>query len=163
MEQLTCAFSGHRPEKLPWGTDESDPRCVALKIQMERELRRLCEAGVGHFMFGMARGTDQYFLDVLTALRESYPLKITAAVPCRYQQKLWPQPDKRRYLTQLGKCDEIRVLEDAYSHGCMLRRNRYMVEHADMLMTVYDGLGGGTGATVAYARARGLKIISLWR
>lgn len=163
MEQLTCAFSGHRPEKLPWGNDETDPRCGALKIQMERELRKLCEAGVRNYIFGMARGADQYFLDVLTALRKEYPLKITAAVPCREQQKLWPEQEKRRYLVQLGKCDEIRVLENVYSEGCMLRRNRYMVEHAQILMTVYDGTGGGTGATASYARARGLKIISLWR
>ena len=40
--ELTCAFSGHRPEKLPWGEDESDPRCAALKIRLEQELRELC-------------------------------------------------------------------------------------------------------------------------
>ena len=34
-----CAFSGHRPERLPWGSDESDPRCQALKIQLEEKLR----------------------------------------------------------------------------------------------------------------------------
>ena len=45
----------------------------------------------------------------------------------------------------------------------MLRRNRYMVEHADLLMTVFDGSPGGTASTVAYARARGVKIVSIWR
>lgn len=163
MEKVTCAFSGHRPEKLPWGNDETDPRCVALKIQMERELRKLCEQGVYDYIFGMARGTDQYFLEILSELRREYPLKITAAIPCRGQQKLWPRQEQRRYLVALGKCDETRVLEETYTEGCMLRRNRYMVEHAGILMTVYDGTGGGTGATLSYARARGVKIIALWR
>ena len=27
----TCCFTGHRPDKLPWGTREEDPRCAALK------------------------------------------------------------------------------------------------------------------------------------
>lgn len=160
---MTCAFSGHRPEKLPWGSDEADPRCVALKILMERELRKLCEAGVRKFIFGMARGTDQYFLEILCRLRQEYPLTVTAAIPCLGQQKLWPKDEQRKYLVALGRCDETVILEDAYSEGCMLRRNRYMVEHAQILMTVYDGSGGGTGATAAYARARGLKIIPLWR
>ena len=45
----------------------------------------------------------------------------------------------------------------------MLRRNRYMVEHANILLTVFDGSPGGTAATVRYARSRGLQIISIWR
>ncbi len=160
---MVCAFSGHRPEKLPWGTDESDPRCVALKIQMEKEIEALCQQGVRRFLCGMARGADQYFLDILHTLRDRYPIHVTAVIPCRGQQKLWPREEQRRYLVALGKCDETRILEDSYSEGCMLRRNRYMVEHARILMTVYDGSGGGTGSTAAYARARGLKIIALWR
>ena len=27
----SCAFSGHRPKKFPWGYDEADSRCVELK------------------------------------------------------------------------------------------------------------------------------------
>lgn len=44
----------------------------------------------------------------------------------------------------------------------MLRRNRYMVEHADVLVTVFDGSPGGTAATVRYAEARGIRIVPLW-
>ena len=29
--EKTCCFTGHRPDKLPWGEDESDPRCLRLK------------------------------------------------------------------------------------------------------------------------------------
>ena len=31
---MVLAFTGHRPEKLPWGSDETDPRCAALKQQL---------------------------------------------------------------------------------------------------------------------------------
>ena len=31
MENKVCAFTGHRPNKLPWRYDETDSRCVALK------------------------------------------------------------------------------------------------------------------------------------
>ena len=32
--QVTCSFTGHRPEKLPWGEDESDIRCAELKERL---------------------------------------------------------------------------------------------------------------------------------
>ena len=32
--ERTCCFTGHRPEKLPWGWDEGDPRCRRLKEKL---------------------------------------------------------------------------------------------------------------------------------
>ena len=41
----TCCFTGHRPDKLPWGPDESDPRCAALKtvIQLSEAIIARCK------------------------------------------------------------------------------------------------------------------------
>ena len=42
----------------------------------------------------------------------------------------------------------------------MLNRNRNMVNHASVLLAVYNGVRrSGTGATVNYARKMGLEII----
>ena len=30
----TCCFTGHREYKLPWGSDENDPRCRKLQQQL---------------------------------------------------------------------------------------------------------------------------------
>lgn len=160
--ELVCAFSGHRPERLPWGDNENDPRCQALKIQLERTLRTLCAGGCHKFLCGMARGTDMYYLEALSHLRGEFPLTIEAVVPCPSQSERWEQEEQLRYLRMLGLCDKTTVLEEHYTDGCMLRRNRYMVEKAHILVTVFDGSPGGTAATVRYARARGLKIIPLW-
>ena len=159
----SCAFSGHRPEKLPWGQDESDPRCQALKQMMERELRALCREGCRHFYCGMARGTDQYYLEILDRLRGEFPLTVEAVIPCPSQSSHWSREDQVRYLRSLSLCDRTTVLEERYSQGVMLRRNRFMVDRADILMTVFDGSPGGTAATVRYAKSRGLRIIALWR
>ncbi len=41
----------------------------------------------------------------------------------------------------------------------MQRRNRYLVDHAAMLIAVHDGLPGGTQKTIAYAIKRGIEIM----
>ena len=40
----TCCFTGHRPDKLPWGTDERDPRCTALKRRLTDAIAAACAA-----------------------------------------------------------------------------------------------------------------------
>ena len=37
-KSTTCCFTGHRPDKLPWGEDETDPRCLALKQRLAAAL-----------------------------------------------------------------------------------------------------------------------------
>ena len=54
-----CAFTGHRPQSLPFGFNESDERCVALKKTIRDEFIKLSEEeGVTHFISGMAIGVD---------------------------------------------------------------------------------------------------------
>ena len=50
-EKDTCCFTGHRPSKLPWGTREEDPRCVALKGRIAAALEEEYAAGVRHFIW----------------------------------------------------------------------------------------------------------------
>ncbi len=78
----TCCFTGHRPAKLPWGEDESDPRCVRLKQDRMQLLRKSYAAGKRHFICGMAQGADMYFCEAALALREEHPdAPASTAVP----------------------------------------------------------------------------------
>ena len=38
---MICAFTGHRPDKLPWGIRENDPRCADLKARLAAALALL--------------------------------------------------------------------------------------------------------------------------
>ena len=71
--ETTCCFTGHRPDKLPWGEQEEDPRCLALKRKLADALERAFQDGYRHFISGMARGADLYFAEAVLKLRESYP------------------------------------------------------------------------------------------
>ena len=66
-KSTTCCFTGHRPDKLPWGEDETDPRCLALKQRLAAALEDIYRDGVRHFICGMARGADLYFAEAVLA------------------------------------------------------------------------------------------------
>ena len=44
-KHITCCFTGHRPEKLPWGDNESSPDCGLLKERLAQTLEGLYRRG----------------------------------------------------------------------------------------------------------------------
>jgi len=60
------------------------------------------------------------------------------------------------------KSDSVETLSDSLTypgHWCMHNRNRYMVDHADQVLAIWDGSeSGGTWSTVKYARTKGKPI-----
>ena len=157
----TCCFTGHRPAKLPWGHDERDPRCLALKRSMARELEALYRRGVGHFISGMALGCDLYFAEAVLALRERYPVTLECALPFPGQAERWTEDCRRRWRAIVDSCDVETVVQDHYDKGCMLRRDRYMVDRSAVVLAVFDDSPGGTKYTLEYAARRRREVLLL--
>lgn len=158
----SCCFTGHRPGKLPWGYNESDPRCRDLKRRVAGVVETSYEEGYRHFACGMALGCDLYFCEAVLALRERRPgVVVEAVIPCLSQADRWSREQRERYRRLVAACDLETVIGEAYSPGCMQRRDRYMVDHASLLIAVFNGSPGGTRYTMQYAMGRGLTIVDL--
>ena len=160
--QESCCFTGHRPAKLPWRYNEEDPRCLALKQRLRDAVELAYEQGYRHFICGMAQGCDLYFCECVLALRDLHPdVTVEAAVPCPTQADSWPGMQQERYRRLVAACDFETMVSSKYSSSCMQRRDRYMVDHASLLIAVFDGSVGGTRYTMEYAMRRGLSVVDL--
>ena len=158
----TCCFTGYREYKLPWGSDESDPRCRKLQQQIFDAVDAVYADGIRHFICGMARGVDLYACEAVLQLREKYrDITVEAAIPCPSQPEGWPEDEQRRWHDLVDRCDYETVVQDHYDAGCMQRRNRYMVDHASLLIAVNDGARGGTRSTIEYAFKRGVNVLDI--
>lgn len=158
----SCCFTGHRPQKLPWGFDETDQRCEALKRKLRSAIKLAITHGITMFYTGMAMGTDLWAAEIVLDLREELQepgIRLVAVIPHSGQESKYPEDLKERYREIIGKADDTIVLQDHYTDGCMQRRNRFMIDNSSMLIAVYSGDGGGTGYTFDYAKERKLKII----
>ena len=157
--ESTCCFTGHRPDKLPWRDDEWDPRCVALKERLAAALEDAYNKGMRHFICGMARGADFYFCEAVLALRERRPgVTVGGGLPCEEQAAHWKERDRNRYFRLVAQCDYETMVQHHYDRGCMLRRDRYMVDRSSMIIAVYGGVLGGTMYTLSYAMKKGLEV-----
>lgn len=160
MIEKYCTFTGHRPKRFSWGYYENDARCVALKKALAKEIAKLVAAGYTDFLSGTAEGTDTWAALAVLALKKEIPaLKLHCILPYEGQADKWPTSARERYFTILRQADEVLYVSREYRDGCMLERNRYLVDHVACLLAVYDGgQQGGTAMTVRYARKRNRDV-----
>lgn len=172
---VICA-TGHRSDKLGCGKGDDwsskSPKLQPVRKQIEEKLRAILDfqilAGETKFelISGMALGADQLFFSIGHQLRKEYAeqgitIVLTAAVPCIEQDGIWKDDCKISYAAMLKAADKkVRISNKKYENdkGCMQRRNRFMVDNADMVLAYHDGSEGGTKNCVDYAKSVGAVI-----
>lgn len=162
----TVAFTGYRPEKLPFGDDWSCKKAKVLIAAVKDLYRILIKKGFCVFLVGGARGSDMIAARAITELQKEYkglvPIQLFICLPCADFDIKWTEFDKNRFnaLVNDGEMGGIYyVSNEEYQKGCMQTRNRFMVDRASILVAVYDGKLGGTRYTVNYARKKEMKMI----
>ena len=83
------------------------------------------------------------------------------AIPCPEQSAYWSAADKALYESILRRADECVTLSPQYTRDCMMKRNRYMVDHAELLIAYVKRETGGSAATRRYAQKKGLTILDV--
>lgn len=163
MNPNSCAFTGHRPKSFPWQYDETAHDCILLKETLAVHIAELANSGVTDFLSGMAQGTDCWSAELVLELRKKIPaLKLHCILPCKGQECKWTASAQEQYHSILKQADSVVFVSRHYYNGCMLERNRYLVEHASIVLAVYNGdKQSGTASTLRYAYKKGRGIYML--
>ena len=115
--------------------------------------------GIRHFISGMALGVDTWAAEIVLELKQTYPVTLECAIPCETQAARWTENDRKRWFSIVERCDKETMLQTRYTADCMQKRNRYMIDHSDYVIAVWNGRPSGTGSTVTYAREHGKEIV----
>lgn len=157
------AFTGHRPQKLPFGFDETDRRCLLFKARLAETIEGLYEEGYRHFISGGALGFDTFAAEAVLKLKHVYPDMILEMVsPFDAQADKWTFENRMRHDWLFQQADIVTATGHDYTKTCMARRNRYLAWNADLLLAAWNGLPGGTDATVSYARELRIPVRIFW-
>lgn len=163
--ELRCCFTGYRPEKFGFPIDENNAQFNSFNERLFNAVIDLAESGVTEFYSGMAMGFDilaaEAVLDV-KKLRPDLNIRLVACVPYIEQASNFPLAWKNRYDNILENCDKALLLSDNYYRGCFQRRNKFMVDSTDFVITYFDGTPGGTKNTIAYAKKQGKGIVNCY-
>ena len=120
------------------------------KSRLEHEIDAAVTDGFTCFMSGFADGVDQYFAELVLERKQTNPaLELIAVIP--YRKRLDSLNKKTRTRELLEACADVVVIQEKYLPSVYSYRNRYMVEHSDRVIAVYDGREtGGTAKTIRF-------------
>ena len=154
MRNETCCFTGHRkvpPEERAGITD-----------RLERVIISLYQQGIRAYEAGGALGFDALAASTVIRLRRDYPdMKLILVLPCLTQTRGWPAADVAEYERIKGLADRVVYTSQAYTAGCMHKRNRHLVDNSSVCVCYLNRKNGGTAYTVDYAAKQRLEIINL--
>ena len=153
-ENTTVCFTGHRTF--------SHAALSALPQLLQDTLTELIQSGYDTFRTGGALGFDTMAALKVLELKTKFPhVQLHLYLPCRDQDKLWNTDEQHLYEQILARADAIHYTADTYTKGCMLQRNREMIDGSAICIAYFDGHGGGTAYSYGYANRCGVKVINL--
>ncbi len=164
MKEKSCCFTGYRPEKFPFSLEKDIKQLNVFENKLYSAVFSLPKEGVTKFYCGMAEGFDIIAAEAVLDLRESIKdtiIELVAVIPFKDQSKGFKKGWKERYDKILKLADKVVILSDKYFNGCFAKRNCYMVDNSDIVLTYFDGKAGGTGSTLNYAKKLGKSIVNV--
>ena len=156
-----CCCTGHRPKGFSWDYEDKTLREHKEYLgYLAYLVEDFIKDGYDWSISGGAIGADMDFAETVIALRERYPhIRLEIAAPCKQQDRKWREADKARYQAICAQADEINVLSPYYTAWCMDRRNRYMVDKADLVLAIWNGRKtGDTYQTQQYAQKKDKQV-----
>ena len=153
-----CCFSGYSTFNL----SNANPDYQNLKKTIKFVIKNLLFQGYAYYLCGFDQGTDLYFAESLCELKASYPeLRLESVIPYENQGESWPDNERERYYNLLAKCDKETILNTQYKNGCVIERNKLMIDHSEVLLVIFDGELSLTMQAIQYAKKSSKNIICL--
>ena len=134
-----CAIIGCTPEAFPWGWDEEDETCAAMKLVMMNRITLARSHGVTRFHVSMDSGAGLYAAEIIHQLRETdRGIKLHGYVPYEEQATKWTPELRDRYFNTLAAGSEVKNVSYEKSVGCEFRTHIHAIVDAGTVIAVFD-------------------------
>lgn len=148
----TCCFTGHRPEKLSIREKE-------IKAALQIEIQTAIADSITTFISGMARGVDLWAAQLVLEFKKVSPnIKLLCAVPYEGFERKWSPLWRQQYYGVMAAADYVKIFNPSFTYTSFQERNRWMVDHSDCVIAVYNGERGGTHNTIEYAKQQKVRV-----
>ena len=161
----TCAIIGCSPMCFPWGFDEEDVGCAALKLLLLNQITRVRSKGCTKFHICMNCGVGLYAAEIICGLKEAdEELEAICYVPYEEQATKWTPELRDRYFKVLAECTEVVNVGIEKTICREFKTNLEATKEADTMIVIYDPDNpqcGREAAIVAVAEEWNKRVVEI--
>ncbi len=149
-----CVFTGHRTVLASHKEQLSDRLSRAVEYAYSIGCRVFCAGG--------AVGFDTMAAREVIKFRMTHPdVTLRLVLPCINQDERWSDEQRERYYHILRSADEVEYVSDAYTPGCMKKRNERLAGLADVVIAYVYREGSGSSQTTRMANQLGKTVYNI--
>ena len=146
-----CAFVSDGMSALPFGANEEEEDCIAMKERMMTKFRRLAAGGVRRFRIVMDEGPGLYASEAILALRKETAaaagnaaaagkeITLSCVIPCETLADRWQEALRDRFFSVMEQCDEEIMLSVVDTPSCRAYGMMFAADGADAVLALPDG------------------------
>lgn len=137
-----CAVTGHRPTRFKFKYQEEYSLCKKIKKGIMEQLRWLHdERDVRRIYIGGTLGVDLWTGEIALRLKETpgyEEIELAIVLPFPGHDAKWDDRSRKRLQFLIQHSAECFTIGEQNCQDSYIKRNRYMVNHADYLLAIYD-------------------------
>ena len=137
MIEKSCAILGIDPLKLPWGYDEEDELCGALKLILLNLVNYWRTDGITSFVVALDAGIGLYMAEIIICLRETDPeITLSCIIPWEEQAAKWPPDLRDRYYNVQAKCESVEIVTPQQTASCEVEAKLRAIDLTERVFAV---------------------------
>ena len=137
-----CAIVGHRPTRFKFKYKEDYSLCKKIKKKITEQLKYLYdEKGVRRIYVGRSLGVDIWVGEIVLRLKETSgyeEFELAVILPFPGHDQKWDERSRKRLEFLIQHSVEHLAIGRNDCRESYVKRNCYMIDHADFLLAVYD-------------------------
>ena len=139
MKDKKCAVIACSPMCFPWGYDEDDEYCAALKIKLYNQISFLRAKGITQFEIAMDNGAGLYTAELIQSMRKEEPvIDYDCYIPYEEQATKWTPELRNRYFSVFPDCKNEVIISAVHTVTCELETLIRAVDSAGSVIAVSD-------------------------
>ena len=157
MKNSACTFIASDLTDFSFGYDSTEPKCIALKLQLAQYINDMYIGGVRSFYSVCQEGVDLWAAEIVTYIMKSdSEVTLNCIIPYEEQAAKWHPDTRELYYRVLEQATQTETVACFYTEDCLAAASYEPLDRCDHVFAVVKE--GAENDYVKYARVRGKNI-----
>lgn len=157
MKNNACTFIASNLTEFSFGYDSTDPKCIALKLQLAQYINDMYLGGVRDFYSVCQEGADLWAAEIVTyIMKGDGEVSLHCVIPYEEQAAKWHPDARELYYRVLEQATDAEIVSAAYTEDCLAAARYETLDRCGNVFAVVKE--GADNDFVRYARVKGKNI-----